>query len=172
MLIFTQMIETPEEKDKFEGLYLQYRDLMFYIANQILQNERDAEDVVHAAFVSVAENIEKFSSPDSPKAKGYIVTITENKAIDLYRQKKRRPKIQLLEETAGLAVSYEGTHAITHCFSRLPARQKDILMLKYRYGYTAREISKMLNISEANANKRLQRAKEKLEQLCKEEGLL
>ena len=45
-------------------------------------------------------------------------------------------------------------------------------MLRYRYGYTAREIAKMLNISEANANKRIQRAKEKLENICNEEGLL
>lgn len=172
MLVYIQMIDSPAEKDKFERLYLQYRDLMFYIANQILQNEQDAEDAVHAAFVSVAENIEKVFSPDCPKTKGYIVTITENKAIDLYRQKKRHPKTLLLEETAGLDVSCEGNVAIARCFSRLAARDRDILMLKYRYGYTAREIAKMLNISEANANKRLQRAKDKLEQLCKEEGLL
>lgn len=172
MLVYIQMIDAPEERDKFERLYLQYRDLMFYIANQILQNEQDAEDAVHAAFVAVAENIDKFSSPTCPKTKGYIVTITENKAIDLYRKKKRHPKVLLLEETAGLDVSYEGSHAIAHCFSRLMPRDRDILLLRYRYGYTAREIAKMLGISEANAGKRIQRAKEKLENLCKEEGLL
>ena len=172
MLIYIQMINGPEEKDKFERLYLKYRDLMFYIANKILQNQQDAEDAVHAAFLSIAENMEKVFTPDCPKTKGYIVTITENKAIDLYRKKKRHPKVLLLEETAGLEVSYEGSHTIARCFSILPARDRDILMLKYRYGYTAREIAKMLNISEANANKRIQRAKDKLEQLCKEEGLL
>lgn len=172
MLVYIQMIDGPEEKDKFECLYLKYRDLMFYIANKILQNQQDAEDAVHAAFLSIAENMEKISSPTCPKTKGYIVTITENKAIDLYRKKKRHPKALLLEETAGLEVSYEGSHAIAHCFARLSARDRDILMLRYRYGYTAREIAKMLNLSEANANKRIQRAKEKLEKLCKEEGLL
>lgn len=172
MLVYIQMIDAPEEKDKFERLYLKYRDLMFYIANKILQNKQDAEDAVHAAFVSVAENIEKVSSPDSPKTKGYIVTITENKAIDLYRKKKQHPKVLLLEETAGLEVSYEGSHAIAHCFARLSSRDRDVLMLRYRYGYTAREIAKMLNFSEASANKRIQRAKEKLEKLCKEEGVL
>ena len=166
------MIDAPEEKDKFERLYLKYRDLMFYIANKILQNQQDAEDVVHAAFLSIAENMEKISSPTCPKTKGYIVTVTENKAIDLYRKKKRHPKGLLLEETAGLEVSYEGSHAIAHCFARLSARDRDILMLRYRYGYTAREIAKMLNFSEANANKRIQRAKERLEKLCKEEGVL
>lgn len=172
MLVYIQMIDAPEEKDKFERLYLKYRDLMFYIANKILQNQQDAEDAVHAAFLSIAENMEKVSTPDCPKTKGYIVTITENKAIDLYRKKKRHPKALLLEETAGLEVSYEGSHAIAHCFARLSSRDRDILMLRYRYGYTAREIAKLLNLSEANANKRIQRAKERLEKLCKEEGLL
>jgi RNA polymerase sigma-70 factor (ECF subfamily) len=166
------MIDTPEEKDKFECLYLKYRDLMFYIANKILQNKQDAEDAVHAAFVSVAENIEKVSSPDCPKTKGYIVTITENKAIDLYRKKKRHSKVLLLEETAGLDVSYEELHAIARCFARLSSRDRDILMLRYRYGYTAREIAKLLAITEANAGKRIQRAKDRLEKLCKEEGFL
>ena len=172
MLVYIQMIDTPEEKDKFECLYLKYRDLMFYIANKILQNTQDAEDAVHAAFVSVAENMEKVSSLDCPKTKGYIVTITENKAIDLYRKKKRHSKVLLLEETAGLDVSYEESHAIARCFARLSSRDRDILMLRYRYGYTAREIAKLLAITEANAGKRIQRAKDRLEKLCKEEGVL
>ena len=172
MLVYIQMIDAPEEKDKFERLYLKYRDLMFYIANKILQNQQDAEDAVHAAFLSIAENMEKVSDLDCPKTKGYIVTITENKAIDLYRKKKRHPKALLLEETAGLEVSYEGSHTIAHCFACLSSWDRDILMLRYRYGYTAREIAKTLNLSEANANKRIQRAAEKLEKLCKEEGVL
>ena len=172
MLVYLQTIEAPSGRELFESLYLQYRDLMFYIANGILQNEQDAEDTVHAAFVAIAENIDKISDPDCPKTKGYIVTITENKAIDLYRKRKRHPNILLLEEKEGLSVSYEGEAAIAACFARLPARYRDVLMLRYRYGYTSREISKMLGISEANANKRIQRAKDKLEQLCKEEGLL
>lgn len=172
MLVYIQMLDTPEEKDTFERLYLKYRDLMFYIANQILQNGQDAEDAVHAAFVAVAENMEKISSADCPKTKGYIVTITENKAIDLYRRRKRHPQTLYLEETEGLTISYEGKLAIAGCFAKLPGRYRDILLLRYRYGYTAKEISKVLNITEANAQKRILRAKEKLEQFCKEEGLL
>ncbi len=172
MLVYLQMIDTPEDKHKFERLYTQYRGLMFYIANQILHNLQDAEDAVHTAFVSIAKNIQKIDSLDCPKTKGYIVTITESKAIDMYRRKQRHPRSLFDEETAGLAVAYDGSDAISRCFSLLPAQAKHILLLKYRYGYDNREISKILNISEANAAKRLQRAKQKLEQLCKEEELL
>lgn len=172
MLVYIQMIDAPEDKDKFEAIYLEYRGLMFYIANRILNNEQDAEDAVHTAFVAIAENIEKISDPMCPKTKGYIVTVVESKAIDMYRRKQRHPQTLLDEETAGLAVGYEGRHTIARCFSLLPAQAKHILLLKYRYGYDNREIAKMLNISEANATKRTQRAKQKLEKLCTEEGLL
>ena len=77
MLVYLQMIETPLEKSKFEQLYHQYRALMFHVANGILHNDRDAEDAVHNAFVSIAENISKIEDPNCPKTKGYIVTIVE-----------------------------------------------------------------------------------------------
>ena len=172
MIIYLQMIDAPEDKHKFEVLYTEYRGLMFYIANQILNNKQDAEDAVHTAFVSIAENIQKIDEPICPKTKGYIVTITESKAIDLYRRKQRHPQHPLDEETEGLSVSYDGAYPIARCFARLPASFRHILMLKYRYGYSSREIAKMLNISEANAIKRIQRAKHKLEELCLEEELL
>lgn len=172
MIIYLQMIDAPEEKHKFEVIYEEYRGLMFYIANRVLHNELDAEDAVHTAFVTIAENIQKIDEPLCPKTKGYIVTIVESKAIDLYRRKQRHPHGLFDEETAGLAVTYDGSDAIARCFALLPAQAKHILLLKYHYGYDNREISKMLNISEANAIKRIQRAKQKLEILCKEEELL
>ena len=172
MIIYLQMIDAPEEKHKFEILYTKYRGLMFYIANGILNNEQDAEDAVHSAFVSIAENIQKIEDPLCPKTKGYIVTIVENKAIDMYRRKQRLPQALFEEETVGLSVAYDGADAVARCFSLLPAQARQILLLKYRYGYDNREIAKILNISEANAIKRIQRAKQKLEELCLEEGLL
>ena len=62
MIIYLQMIDAPEDKHKFEILYMKYRGLMFYIANQILTNKQDAEDAVHTAFVSIAENIQKIDN--------------------------------------------------------------------------------------------------------------
>ena len=52
MIVYLQMIDTPEDRSKFEQLYLEYRGLMFHAANQILHNEQDAEDAVHQAFLT------------------------------------------------------------------------------------------------------------------------
>ena len=61
MLIYLQMLESPEEKSILEQIYLEYRGLMYHVAYKILHNEQDAEDAVHHAFVKIAENIKKIS---------------------------------------------------------------------------------------------------------------
>ena len=63
MLIYLQIIETDEDKSKFEQIYETYRGLMFHTAFKVLTHEQDAEDAVHHAFVKIAENITKISEP-------------------------------------------------------------------------------------------------------------
>ena len=82
MLIYLQMLETPEEKSLFEQIYLEYCGLMFHVAYEILHNEQDAEDAVHQAFVKIAENIKKIDAPVCPKTHSYVVTIVEHQAIE------------------------------------------------------------------------------------------
>lgn len=69
MLVYLQMIETPEEKEQFEVLYMEYRGLMYHIAYDILHNDQDAEDAVHNAFVKIAEHIKNFINLECPKTK-------------------------------------------------------------------------------------------------------
>lgn len=172
MLIYMQMIETEEEKEDFERLYLAYRNLMFYVANQILHNEHDAEDAVHHAFMKIAENMEKIQEPVCPKTKGYVVTIVENRAIDLLRKKKRHPIMEINEEIMGLPIEYHGENELTKCILKLPGRYREMILLRHVYGYSIKEIAALMNLTEANASKLEQRAKKKLRQLCEKEGIL
>ncbi len=171
MLIYLQMIETQADRSKFEILYLEYRGLMYSIAYKILQNVHDAEDAVQQAFVKIAENISKIDDPMCPKTRGYIVTIVESKAIDLYRRNKAHPAVPYSDETVGISVEYTGTNALAGCILKLPARQRHILILKYSHGYALKEIAKMLGMSYANALKLEQRAKARLKALCEEAGI-
>lgn len=67
MLIYFQMIDTPEDRSKFEQIYLEYRGLMFHVAYKILHHTQDSEDIVHQTFLKVAENIEKSVIPSVQK---------------------------------------------------------------------------------------------------------
>ena len=172
MLIYLQMIDEPQDRHKFVKVYEAYVKLMFYVANEILHNSHDAEDAVQQAFISIAKNMKNISEVECPKTKGYIVTIVENKAIDLLRAKARHPEIELNEDTGGLSTEYTGDNSLTSCILKLPARYREVILLKYEQGYSTREIAKILKLTESNAGKLLQRAKNKLEELCREEGIL
>lgn len=168
MLIYLQMIESQEDKHKFEIIYERYKDELFAIANDILHNEHDAEDAVHHGFMRLAENILKIGAPDCPKTRGYIVTIVENRAIDIYRAKQAHPMVPYSDETVGILVEYDGPNDLADCILKLPTRQRSIIVLKYHHGYELKVIAKMLGITYANALKIEYRAKERLRALCKE----
>ena len=59
MLIYLQIIETEDDKSKFEEIYMAYRGLMYHIAYERLRHEQEAEDAVHHVFVKIAENIKE-----------------------------------------------------------------------------------------------------------------
>lgn len=172
MIIYLQMIDDPQDRWKFEQLYTKYKDLMYYTACKILRNDRDAEDAVHDAFLAIVKHIEKISAVECPKTRAYVVTIAENKAIDLYRKKQRHPTGELMEETAGLSVEYDGDDELGRCMAKLPARYRQFLLLRYDHDYTVKEVAQMMGLSLSAAYKLEQRAKKALEALCKEAGVL
>lgn len=172
MFVYMMLIDSPEEQSKFEKVYLQYKGLMYYVAYDILGNEQDAEDAVHNAFVKIAENIQKIDKPICPKTKNFVVTIVEHKAIDLYRANRKRRTVEYLDEVGGICVDGQELHGLACCMAKLPPRYRQILLLKYHHGFTCREIAKQLDMTEANAIKLDQRAKNKLLKICEEEGVL
>ena len=172
MMIYLQMIDTPEGRSKFEQLYLDYRGLMFHVANKILHNEQDAEDMVHQAFLKVAEHIEKIGEPKCPKTQSYIVTIVENQAIDLYRRRQKRQVVALNDELPGVAAVYEGENALAACVLMLPARYREVILLRYFQGYSVKEVAAILGLSLSAASKLDQRAKNRLKALYEKEGKL
>ena len=59
MLIYLCAIEGQDEKQKFEIIYEEYKNLMFYVANRILEDTQDSEDIVHQAFLKIIEIIDQ-----------------------------------------------------------------------------------------------------------------
>ena len=97
MLIYLSIIETEENKSKFEQIYNKYKQIMFFVANRVLRDEYLSEDAVHQAFLRIIDNLDKIDKIDCHKTKGFIVTIVENIAIDFYRKRKRENNISFDE---------------------------------------------------------------------------
>lgn len=167
MLIYLSLLISEEQKSKFEIIYTEYRDLMHYTANKILNNSSDAEDVVHQAFLKVIEILDKIIQPKCPQTRSLVVIITERKAIDLYRARKRKPVLSIDDAYGDVPVSSAidtlgERSAVAAAIAMLPERYRSLILLKYDNGFSEREIGQMLSMTEANVKKTVQRAKAKL----------
>ena len=164
------MLETADERLKIEEIFHTYGNLMFHVANKILNNDHDAEDTVQQALFAVYQNLEKFSEIKCPQSRSFIVTIVERKAIDLYRAKQRNAVVPFEEEFINVpAPSVVDAAAertdLAKAMALLPTRYRELLFLKFDNGYSEREIAVMCSMTEANVKKTIQRARKKLESI-------
>ncbi|MDE6749418.1 MAG: sigma-70 family RNA polymerase sigma factor, partial [Lachnospiraceae bacterium] len=130
-MIFLMMIDTPEEKRKFVILYEKYKYLMQKVATDILHDRFLAEDAVQNAFMNLVPHMNKIGDPDSAATKRYLITITKNAAIDIYRKKhlQMQKELQIDELMEDSQVSYVETdveNVVLDVLKNLPVTYKDI----------------------------------------------
>ena len=88
LMLYLQMLDTLEEKVRFEEIYLKYRNAMFRAADGILHNDQDAEDAVHNAFLRIIKKFSRFQNMPAKDLAPQVVVIARNEAISLQRKKK------------------------------------------------------------------------------------
>lgn len=170
MLIYLSMIESQDDRHRFERIYERYRNLMYHVAYRILRNPQDAEDAVHQAFVSIIQNIHKFVQIDCPETRSFIVLMTERKAIDLIRIRHSEKILPLNEDWVGLEIPAPGDHGLADALAKLPVRYREVLLLRFDNGYSTRELAKMLGLTESGVRKLIGRAKDALRYILEEDG--
>ena len=171
MLVYLSMIDTPEDRDKFERIYIQYRNLMYHVAYGILGNHFDAEDAVHQAFVAIIRNLQKIGEINSPQTRSFVVLITERKAIDIIRTSHRNKNLPIEEECIGVEVPLPGDSGLADVLAELPAHYREILLLRYDNGYSVVELAQILGMTQSGVRKLIGRAKKKLECLLEENDI-
>jgi len=169
MLIYLQMIETEDDSNKFIAIYEEYKNLLYSIAYGHLKNESDAEDAVHNVFLKIAENI-NLIEPVGNRTKQLVITMLNNRIVDMKRYEKRHPSEELSENNGGVYTAFETDDVLTSCIMDLPEKQRYILWLKYNNGYSLVEISKLLGMSVFAARKAEQRARKTLREMYMEKN--
>ena len=172
LLIYLSLIDTQEEKDKFEEIYDLYKYTMLYVAKSIVRDQLLAEDIVHDSFLKIIEILDKINDISCSKTKSLIVTIVRNKSIDYIRKIKKESNIALDEVEFSLQddepipldklINEEGYNKLLEYIDELDEKYRSVIELKYIHGYSEKEISKILDITEKNANIRIYRARKML----------
>ena len=164
------MIESESEQQKFEQIYWEYKDLMFYCAKQKLHDEHLAEDAVNIAFLHLARNMNMAEDVLSARTRRLMITIAERTAINLYkkRQKELNRSVDMDEVQHIAAHVTESDDTVAQAILQLPLEYRQAIILKYSQGYSTREIAAILDCSVAKTEKLLSRGKKKLEKMLKE----
>lgn len=170
LLFYLSMIKDEEDKGKFEIIYNTYRNLMLNRAYEILQDKSLVEDAVQEAFLRIIKNITKINMDNSHKTKGYVVVVLENVAKNMYNKSKKIVTVGFEEDYASADFTEEldrknEAEYIAKLIELLPDAYRDVLVLKYINDFSDKEIASALGISNANARKRLERARNALKNL-------
>ena len=175
MLIYVQMLDTQEERAKFETLYYSYRRTMLHTAMQILKDHQLAEDAVQEAFLRLAKNLSKIEEVNCPRTRLFTVIIVRNISLTMLAERKEEsledPEAMIpiecgVEEDVLKRIAYE---EVLRAIRELPVIYRDVLYLQCVEEYKLTEISKLLGIEVETVKKRAQRGRKKLlEQLTRE----
>ena len=168
---YLSLLDTQADRDKFTVLYRQYRDLMFYIARKYLESDADREIAVDAALHALLSAMDRIDDPLSIRTKNLAALITKNKCIDLLRKRSAVTEEELDEAAERiLPPKTQGTGALADAIASMSETGREVILLRYYHGYTAKEIGKILGISWQASRKRLERAKAELKAILEEEG--
>lgn len=181
LVMYLLIVETPEERSLFEQIYYTYRKQMFFVANGILDDEILAEDALQEAFLGIAKQITLFQGMPEQNKKAYVLTAAKNAAINICKQEQRIKQYhtgldeaaislhsdQVLEEQ----IFQETNQVLFSTISKLPAFQRDILMLRYSNDMNCAQIAVALGKKPSTVRKELSRARKALRNNCKKEGL-
>lgn len=155
----------------FELLYKTYYRVLYGIAMRYSKSVAEAEDILQDSFIKVFNSISGYQGEGS--FEGWLKRIVQNTAINHYRsQLKFSLYVDVSEQD--LLVSDDGSEAIFESLEAkeiilllngMPEGYRLILNLYSIDGYSHKQISKMIGISEGTSKSQLFKAKKYLKSL-------
>jgi RNA polymerase sigma-70 factor (ECF subfamily) len=163
--------------DSLAALHQRYSGVLLATAFRVLNNLRDAEEVVQEAFVQIWEKASVYDA-DRGKPLTWAMTLTRNKAIDRLRRVQRRNRLhddieaeaQIWDkiadhDSADEAISHETQAIVRSAVIQLSDAQRRAIELAFFGGLTQNEIAERLHEPLGTVKARIRRGMMKLRQI-------
>jgi RNA polymerase sigma-70 factor (ECF subfamily) len=157
------------DEDALRRIYAKYKDDLITIAVCLLCKIDDAAEVLHDVFVSFAGNAREFHLYGGLRS--YLTTCvvsSVNKRLNsqMYEVIETRGRVQEvspdLQEERETVFDDEQTERLAKALSRLPIRQREVIVMHLQGRMRFREIAKLQNISTNTACNRYRYGLEEL----------
>jgi len=156
-------------------LYQRYAKKVYRKCLFILKNQALAEDATHDIFIKIYLHLEAYEARANITT--WIYTIAYNHCLDILRKQRKQAIVPIQREFTSDLEAHKEAHQnkeqqltdMQSALSKLKAKERNILLMKYRDGKTVQEIADKMHTTESAMKMRLKRAKERAR--CQMEAL-
>jgi RNA polymerase sigma-70 factor (ECF subfamily) len=143
------------EREALEELYLLHFDRIYSYLHLSVGNRHDAEDLTTQTFLRMLEAIGRFRWREVPFS-AWLFRIAHNLAMDHFRANRRVQTEENVPEPAGSEESSAedqafhsmGRAGMLELIERLSSEQRQVLTLKFLYGFSNGEVAAILGKTE------------------------
>ena len=172
LAFFLAALESDEDRELFVFIYEHYRARMEQTAIRILGLQSDAEDAIQNSFIQVIQHFDKVYMIPREELIFWLISIVKNESLMILRKRKKESPFENWDSVTEAAEDVTSYNELVDLFRNLPETYRSVLEMKILLGYTDREISQHLNISETAVSTRASRGRELLRKIMEKEGML
>jgi RNA polymerase sigma-70 factor (ECF subfamily) len=158
----------PADRQRFERMVMPHQDAAFNLARWLLRSRADAEDVTQEAMVRAFRFIAGFHGVD---ARAWLLQIVRNACYTWLEKNRRTDLTTEFDETIHLqptqspeaaAVASSERERLMKALETLPARSREVLVLRELEGCSYKEIATITSIPIGTVMSTLARARDGL----------
>lgn len=144
-----------------ENAYKKYKNQLLAFSLYVTGDRELSEDIVHEVFLKFA------SQPKNTinSTKDWLFISTRNLTYNNIKRLKRNIYQPINSHSR---ISIEQKILINQILKKLDFDERELILLKEKYGYSTKELTSMLSISEENVRIKLFRIRKKMQKIAKE----
>lgn len=133
-------------------LYVRFADDVCSYVRSIVRDPHAAEDITQVVFAKLMKGIRKYERRDVPFA-AWIIRVARNEALDHIRASRQIPFPEVRARDEGNEqVGFDRATSLREALHRLPADQREVLVLRHVAGLSPSEIANRLGKTEASVH--------------------
>ena len=146
------------DKEAIGQVYLEYKNLMYFIIAGYVNNQNDCDDVLSESFLKAIEHKSELKSPENLKS--FLCTIAKNQAINFQKKNSVMVTSSIIDEMYG---EEDRTNPVLNMIEPILSNKETIVVyLRVIYSYSWDEIEEEVGIPNSTARRLYKNAKEKL----------
>lgn len=180
MLILLLDFIDDENKEKFTEVYKTYKNLMFSIAKNYINDDEYAEDCVQDAFIDIGMHFYKVGDVLSSRTRNYVSVVVKCAAMKRFNKESRSVPVDEIDideiykgykftATEDEFFKNQITENVHRAMNQLDDMYKFPILLKNIYGYRSKDIAKLTGLSDDVVRKRISYAKKKMKVILESE---